>query len=1470
MDLKKGIVKISTQKSVGTGFIVEKSGIIFTCFHIIRDILDGNDDENYVEVYNDQTGQFDDPKYKFTVLFPSTDDVSYEHDFAIIQIMNKNSIEFASAPINLEKVNAFDEKSPLKVVGLSGKYKWKKLKTKNGKLLDFIIHNKSKCLHLKVNITRGMSGGPVYSSISRSIVGLSLKQTPDLISTKIRGYLKVDIESIAITMRQIHQIIEEQTTLSVNIKQKLLNIFPTEDIITTFNQFSMTTYYKALKDNFERSLEFYKNNEPELIKDRKCVKLNFVESEYIEDYEEKIKAIDFLRIKGLIAVMGSMGLGKSIFILEIVEHYISENYTFKKPLFWLEFKNGIEHDNKLSFKKQFAWTCMRSIRNPEFQGEEIESQMIIEVEKFLNKKNKPIIILDGLDEFRGEEEVLKRFINNLRKFSTLIIFGREERIKKLDFKKRSENFYFFNEIYRLTYLDDLIQNQVQTYIINYSNWKKIEEVYLPSIELLRHWAPHGKAPELTYRNPLVLKALLTKPSEKKEILTEYEILEKVSLTTFEWYVGKKLKEPDIKFEFNSRYSSQPEFFELDGKISNRATIKKCLFLMFEDLAIQYRFKEWDEHKIWIPTEGEANLTVELFFNVIKKFQPENPKCYDLEEFFLKILTGTSSFVQFAGKDRYQILPDRMADFFVLNRILRFINSDNSKTNESLYTIIGSILGNSFMYRNIIDMIVEENSKNGLIGEICNLVVEKLDELSDLTILHQLDMDWRDLNYILTNKGKIKWIDSFYIQKKMLDKLNIIKSLKSIDLQYRNLKKVPNIAGLTVLEYLNLSHNKIDSIPNSIGDLKALTSLKMGDNKLKVLPDTIGDLLNLQSLSLYDNQLNSLPESFGSLLNLKYLYLKRNEIVSLPDSIGNLSSLRFFYIGNNCLDQLPNCIKFLNSLIHIDLSGNLLESLPKEIGNLISLKFLYLNRNKLNSIPDTITNLKNLNILNLRNNKLEILPKSIGSLKFLEKLNVSENELENIPNSIGNLRSLKYLNIRKNNIQFLPDSISELNSLEYLDLSFNLINFLPESMESLESLKVLDISDNFIEKLPLFLVKLKSIKKVILSDYSLKIEYGVENNQILSKLEKEGLIKYSDTLESLLPKNLKKFWKEFGKRASNIKVLKKLGLPLLVTFTDLIKFLETDLESIVRAIPSDRFITSSDYSYRSFKIRKKTNGYRKILAPKNNLKFIQQTIYNKMLLKIIPSQYAHGFRLKHSIVTNAKIHLNAKAIYNLDIKNFFPSIKFDKVLSFFKNIGYSGLISFILSLLCTVPPRYYSKKEKKWGLSFSSFHYLPQGAPTSPCLSNLVCAKMDKELSSISKKYGYRFSRYADDLTFSSETQNKINSEFRRKIFQCINRNGFEVNLKKEKYSKHFKPMKVTGLIIHDNHLTLPRRFIKNLRVALYQLRNLEFDMRMDEIYSEIKNIEGRCSYALMVNKDKYLKYYEDFKKITAKFKNIVR
>ncbi|MHA1282588.1 MAG: reverse transcriptase domain-containing protein [Promethearchaeota archaeon] len=355
----------------------------------------------------------------------------------------------------------------------------------------------------------------------------------------------------------------------------------------------------------------------------------------------------------------------------------------------------------------------------------------------------------------------------------------------------------------------------------------------------------------------------------------------------------------------------------------------------------------------------------------------------------------------------------------------------------------------------------------------------------------------------------------------------------------------------------------------------------------------------------------------------------------------------------------------------------------------------------------------------------------------------------------------------------------------------------------------------------------------------------------------------------LGNNLKRFKWYLKDKKPNLESLEKYDLPKLTTAEDLASFLGISLQKLEYYCVAKKVVSPTEYTYRRFKIPKRIGGYRIIEAPKKELKSIQNNIYKKILKKIEPSKFAHGFREKHSILTNANVHLGAQLIYNVDIKNFFYSIKFPVVYGIFKRIGYSRFISSLLAALCTAPPRKYNRKKNVWQLIKNKLHYLPQGAPTSPALSNLACIDLDEKLNAAAEKFDFKYSRYADDLTFSinaklpKKIQDVVIKKLRKEITRILYYKDLRLNIKKDNFARKFKPKRITGLIIHDDHVAIQRRWIRRLRAALHELESINADIDDPHLKRLIKNIEGRCAYALMINKEKYLPYYKKFKKIVA-------
>ncbi|MDQ1591741.1 MAG: internalin [Pyrinomonadaceae bacterium] len=204
-------------------------------------------------------------------------------------------------------------------------------------------------------------------------------------------------------------------------------------------------------------------------------------------------------------------------------------------------------------------------------------------------------------------------------------------------------------------------------------------------------------------------------------------------------------------------------------------------------------------------------------------------------------------------------------------------------------------------------------------------------------------------------------------------------LIDLDLSGNKLTSLPSeITRLTGLTYLYLRNNQLTSLPPEITKLTGLTSLDVGDNKLTSLPPEITKLINLTELDLWNNELTSIAEVL-ELANLTHLSLRNNQLTSLPPKIAELTNLIYLDmggIGTNQLTSLPPEITRLTGLMHLDLSGNQLTSLPSEITRLTGLRYLDLSGNQLTSLPSEITRLTGLRYLDLSGNQLPIPPETL--------------------------------------------------------------------------------------------------------------------------------------------------------------------------------------------------------------------------------------------------------------------------------------------------------------------------------------------------------------------------------------------------------------------------------------------------------------------------------------------------------------
>jgi len=244
-------------------------------------------------------------------------------------------------------------------------------------------------------------------------------------------------------------------------------------------------------------------------------------------------------------------------------------------------------------------------------------------------------------------------------------------------------------------------------------------------------------------------------------------------------------------------------------------------------------------------------------------------------------------------------------------------------------------------------------------------------------------------------------------------------------------------------------------------------------------------------------------------------------------------------------------------------------------------------------------------------------------------------------------------------------------------------------------------------------------------------------------------------------------------------------------------------------------------YLQFEINKKSGGKRIINAPVKRLKVIQKclNIIFQSVNQIHPS--AFGFVENKSIYDNAKIHIGQNYVFNLDLNDFFSSIDQARIWSRLQqppfhlneNFGRLELANIISALLCAKIEVNRKNNENEWTKVYKNV--LPQGAPTSPVISNIICKQLDFYLFAVSKKFNLNYSRYADDITFSSmHNVYQKNGDFITEVHRIINTQNFSINENKTRLQKIGFRQEVTGLIVNEK-VNVQKRYIKELRMWLY-------------------------------------------------------
>lgn len=338
---------------------------------------------------------------------------------------------------------------------------------------------------------------------------------------------------------------------------------------------------------------------------------------------------------------------------------------------------------------------------------------------------------------------------------------------------------------------------------------------------------------------------------------------------------------------------------------------------------------------------------------------------------------------------------------------------------------------------------------------------------------------------------------------------------------------------------------------------------------------------------------------------------------------------------------------------------------------------------------------------------------------------------------------------------------------------------------------------------------------------------------------------------------------------DLEVSKKLFIGLQ-TDNDVANILEIPVGQLLY------ILYSQNPNYHSFTVAKKSGKKRVIDSPKKSIKILQNKVRPLIEAHYRVKKPVHGFVGNgKSIITNAEQHKKKNYVLNIDLRDFFHSVHFGRVQGIFRNTPYNmGLpAASVMAQLCTYNGR------------------LPQGASTSPVLSNLAATTLDKKLVQIAKKFHLTYTRYADDLTFSSskpfssvlverETQDSGQEKHRvgKLLEQVIKAAGFEISHEKTRLQHKSQRQEVTGLVVNEG-VNINRKFIRKTRAMInewdkdllaaeirfikdrYHLNDAEIDVSTlkGNIYK--RAIYGNLSFIKMVKGEEHSPYLNLCKKV---------
>ena len=273
--------------------------------------------------------------------------------------------------------------------------------------------------------------------------------------------------------------------------------------------------------------------------------------------------------------------------------------------------------------------------------------------------------------------------------------------------------------------------------------------------------------------------------------------------------------------------------------------------------------------------------------------------------------------------------------------------------------------------------------------------------------------------------------------------------------------------------------------------------------------------------------------------------------------------------------------------------------------------------------------------------------------------------------------------------------------------------------------------------------------------------------------------------------------------------------------------------------------ASERFYRHFSIPKSNGKTRDIDEPLPDLKYVQSWILHNILEKCPVSAYAKAYVKGRTLKHNARFHKAQKVLVTMDLKDFFPSISVKDVTGIFENMGYLHDVACFLAYLCCLDK------------------VLPQGAPTSPYLSNLRMISLDDKISQYTSSKCIRYTRYADDLTFSGDfNPHYLINDVSKMVFS----EGFSINSQKTRVARNNARQVVTGIVV-NSHMQVAKEKRKQIRQQVYYIQKFGLESHLDRVgetrANYLNHLLGQINFALFVNPndEEMKKYFESIKAI---------